>query len=1031
MNHRSFGGPLAACLLMFGSFFATGCGSSTIASPPPILVSAISIPTVATVGVGSVASLTATILPSNASTRTLTWRSSNSSVATVNSSGVVTGIATGTAQITASSTDGSAIVSNAANVTVVQWVSKITLPLTASVNAGSSTTVSATVLPSNATNPALAWNSSNTAVATVSQSGVITGVAPGTAQITAVAIDGSNIVSNATTVTVVQLVTNIALPATSSTTIGSLTTLSATVLPANASNPALAWNSSNTAVATVNSAGVVTGVALGTTQITAAATDGSGIVSNAAAVSVTLPPIPVTQIVLPTIAFVNAGTTTALTAMVLPGDASNPALTWHSSSPAVATVSSSGIVSGVSTGTAQITAVSTDGTNITSNICQLTTRPSAAANSMGINFGPALDYTTNRIFADVMKTSHAWSQVGQSGTVLTALDANGWPTQDASITVFQGINNMQGTYALSFNGQATLSSTSSTITNKTYNPSANLTTATLLYTSSNASSGLILTFTNTLRTPTSAANSGVTNVVLMRPVSVGASTAYTNQTFTTPFLSALSGFSVLRATDFTATASSTSINWSDRTLPGNASQQVGKSTAPAAGSWEGRGGAWEYAILLANQTGEDLWVNIPEQATDDYVTKLAQMIQYGSDGTNPYTAAQLSPLWPALAPGLKVYVEFSNELWNSANGTQSQENYAQAVAEVGAGGSPLNFDGSTSASYWAWRRVAERTVEISNDFRAVVGDTAMMDRVRPVLSSQLGNPQNPLYQAMHLMVDYYDNAGQVSSPQPPSHYIYGLGSSANYGPTDLSSVASILSTIGAASSSEPSFVTEVQEDADWSLAFGVHRIAYEGGPILTATGNTTEDANQASAWSDPGMEQVVVNEHNAWSQNGGDLLVYYELTWDYEWGFMTDVLAPSTEKMAAIAALNQTPRVVSTYGTAIPGILSAASPTIPPAWTSSNLAVMSNQSWMSFSVLVSTAGPYNLTLNAGAAATGAQLQVFVDGSSIGTATVPNTGSLTVFANSSTLSTPNLSVGSHGIMVRSVSGVAQLNKITVQ
>ena len=128
--------------------------------------------------------------------------------------------------------------------------------------------------------------------------------------------------------------------------------------------------------------------------------------------------------------------------------------------------------------------------------------------------------------------------------------------------------------------------------------------------------------------------------------------------------------------------------------------------------WEGRGAAWEYMVELANETGKDLWINVPERATDDYVNKLALLCKYGSDGINPYTGPQANPAWPPLNSNLKLYVEFSNEVWNTAGSfEQSQDNHNSAIAEVHAGGSPLNFDTDTNDWNWAWRRVAKRIVE--------------------------------------------------------------------------------------------------------------------------------------------------------------------------------------------------------------------------------------------------------------------------------------------------------------------------------
>ncbi|MGH9564096.1 MAG: hypothetical protein ACRD3S_21800, partial [Terracidiphilus sp.] len=350
------------------------------------------------------------------------------------------------------------------------------------------------------------------------------------------------------------------------------------------------------------------------------------------------------------------------------------------------------------------------------------------SNYFGINIGTDLDWDTNRMFADAMKSSRAWGTTSDAGTTLpnSALDANGWPMQDASLYVWAGIGNMQGTYALSFNGQATVQPSSGAIGNQSYNAAANLTTATLNYSSTDSQSYLTLRFTNTKRTASSGTNTGVTNVALMRPSTVGSTTPLAStQVFNPPFLAALNDFAVLRTMDYSATNGNEIANWSDRTRPVDASQAIGNPGAPA-GGWEGPGGSWEYAILLANTTGKDLWINVPLNATSDYITKLAQLMKYGSDGTTPYTSTQTSPVWPGLNPSLHLYVEFANEVWNTAGAFQGNENHDEAIAEVNAGNSPLKFDGDTNDWNWAWRRPAEKIVEISNTFRQVWGDSAMM-----------------------------------------------------------------------------------------------------------------------------------------------------------------------------------------------------------------------------------------------------------------------------------------------------------------
>ncbi len=147
--------------------------------------------------------------------------------------------------------------------------------------AGQTATLTATVLPTDATDKSVTWTCSNTSVATVSSSGVVTAVANGTATITATTKDGSNL-SKTCAVTVNILATSISLDKTSLslTSAGQTATLSATVLPEGAADKSVTWTSSNTEVATVSSEGVVTAVANGTATITATTNDGSNLTAS-------------------------------------------------------------------------------------------------------------------------------------------------------------------------------------------------------------------------------------------------------------------------------------------------------------------------------------------------------------------------------------------------------------------------------------------------------------------------------------------------------------------------------------------------------------------------------------------------------------------------------------------------------------------------------------------------------------------------------------------------------------------------------
>lgn len=169
--------------------------TSTIVVSVKILVTAIAIPSTATIPtIGATTILTAIVAPGDATNKTLAWSSSNADIATVSANGVVKAVSNGKATITATSTDGSNKSDNCiVTVTAKILVTSVTLPATDTLTKiGETTTLTATITPANATSQALTWSSSNTAIATVSDKGLVTAVSNGTATITATTQDGSN-----------------------------------------------------------------------------------------------------------------------------------------------------------------------------------------------------------------------------------------------------------------------------------------------------------------------------------------------------------------------------------------------------------------------------------------------------------------------------------------------------------------------------------------------------------------------------------------------------------------------------------------------------------------------------------------------------------------------------------------------------------------------------------------------------------------------------------------------------------------------
>ena len=225
------------------------------------------------VEVGSTVTLTATKKPSIGSTEGLVWSSSNNGVAKVNDDGVVTGIAQGTVTITIKSSSG--LVKTKAKVTVVQSPTGITLDknkVALDMSGTKTTKLNTTIQPSNANrNTGITWNSSNTGVATVDQSGNVTAKANGTTTITATTQNGK---SASCTVTVTTAITSLTVSPTSKTLkTGETVQLTATKNPSTATE-GITWTSSNSSVATIDQNGLVIAKGSGTATITVKSSTG-------------------------------------------------------------------------------------------------------------------------------------------------------------------------------------------------------------------------------------------------------------------------------------------------------------------------------------------------------------------------------------------------------------------------------------------------------------------------------------------------------------------------------------------------------------------------------------------------------------------------------------------------------------------------------------------------------------------------------------------------------------------------------------
>ena len=259
-------------------------------------------------------------------------------------------------------------------------VSRITLSASTglALTKGQTQKLTATVAPANATKKEVKWSTSNKNVATVSPSGLVTAKSAGTATITCTAQDGSGVKATCK-VTVTVPVSGIQLSQTSAAlTVGDTLTLTKTIYPSDATNQAVTWTSSSDAVASVDSNGKITAKTAGSAVITCkSVSDNSvvGICNVTVKAKVQTPSeIKVNKITLnKTTASVTKGKTLQLTATVTPGNATKKEVKWSTSNKNVAMVSTSGLVTAKSAGTAIITCTAKDESNVKAT-CKITVK---------------------------------------------------------------------------------------------------------------------------------------------------------------------------------------------------------------------------------------------------------------------------------------------------------------------------------------------------------------------------------------------------------------------------------------------------------------------------------------------------------------------------------------------------------------------------------------------------------------------------------------------------------------------------------
>lgn len=586
-------------------------------------------------------------------------------------------------------------------------------------------------------------------------------------------------------------------------------------------------------------------------------------------------------------------------------------------------------------------------------------------------------------------------------------DANGNPMQNFRL-IYSAAKIAAGTYKLIFSGRATVSAGGAgTVQNKIYNASTNVTTADIVL-PVDATGHVWLEFKDTYRNANSASGDGLTNIHLWRPGYPTDGSAL----FTTEFIAAMKKFKILRGMDLVNANSNPQVTWKERTRPS------------FFGTTGINGQSWELLVAMANTANRDVWLNVPAKANDEYIAKLAQLVKFGSDGDQPYTSVRDRPVHAPLNPGLKVYLEYGNEIWNSAPGflgfrwaLELANTYKSDLTH------PIAFDGAQTDQFIAQRRwIAYRSSVISQTFRNVFGDKAMMTTVRPILAGQAGNGNVYLSIGLQWAQSFY---GQVRTIAPfnktvrkPSDIWYGGGGAAYYlstvDPTDTST-ATMDSYF--ASLPTPAFSYASIADSIWTHGYGLKYVAYEGGPGPGGSAlGSISNANISPVYNnDPRMKERMLLAQNIWDQAGGDELVYYVYSSSAPWSFTNELVQQvvsdtSSVKLQAIDAINALPQAAVTLGSVVPASIylkDPASSTIGSdgaSWALGGTVYLLRPGavhpspYILLPIRTATAGTYQISLKVPNKVTGS-VKLYVNGNSHGAInlTLDSTGTTTVSA----------------------------------
>jgi len=474
--------------------------------------------------------------------------------------------------------------------------------------------------------------------------------------------------------------------------------------------------------------------------------------------------------------------------------------------------------------------------------------------TVGLNLDGISDYGTIGAFGDLTRVFRNWGRAGtpyQSDPTILRTSDN-YPLEDAGAMTY-ALTYPDGVYKVSWDGQADLAfqgmGANMTITSH----EGDHWTADLSL--SHAQGEILNVYVTHINVDDPLHNLHVMSPDMDYSVS---------DTFRPVFLQKVAPFNgPLRMMDWMQTNWNPAINWSDRSQPN------GFSNATPTGV------DYESIIKLANTMHKDLWINVPYHASDDFVTQMARLFRDNLD------------------PLLTLYVENSNELWNSGTFQQALDNTTIAKADP-----DLVGDDFTRSA----QEVGKQMVRISTIFKNEYGADQFTQQVRPVFGGFIATTYWS-QTALNFIQQHYGAPSDYISDIAIAPYVGVEGDMAGIDKANLSSDALFAWMNSFIDQKLGPWIAQHKALAD---KFGLGLLAYEGGQSLQSLNGQNEDIKQA-AQDDPRMGDVYSHLIRVWYDNsGGGAFENFSLATPYTpygyWGVLQSITEGSSVKWDAVLA---------------------------------------------------------------------------------------------------------------------------------